>query len=117
MQQLIRSHTNNFDLVILEQFFHESFLMFAYKFRCPIVTIGTMGFMDHMDFAMGLITPWSIVPHLVLSYTVPMTFKQRAYNTYLSCYDVLIRNWYYLPKMQKMAQQHFQGHVEGIWKI
>lgn len=31
---------DHFDLVLSEQFFQESFLMFAYKFSCPIVTIG-----------------------------------------------------------------------------
>lgn len=31
---------DHFDLVISEQFFQESMLMFAHKFECPIVTIG-----------------------------------------------------------------------------
>lgn len=31
---------DHFDLVLSEQFFQESMLMFAHKFGCPIVTIG-----------------------------------------------------------------------------
>lgn len=117
VQKLIQSRNAEFDLVILEQFFHESFLTFAYKFRCPIVTIGTMGYADHMDFAMGLLTPWSFVPHLVLPHTGLMSFLERMYNSYLSAYDVLLRRWYYMPQMQKMAERYFQGHIEGSFKI
>lgn len=40
VKSLIASKDKKFDLFILEQFFHESFLMFAHKFQTPIVTIG-----------------------------------------------------------------------------
>ncbi|CAD7000184.1 unnamed protein product [Ceratitis capitata] len=113
VKTLIASKDLEFDLVILEQFYHESFLMFAHKFKCPIVTLGTLGYADNMDHAMGLLTPWSIVPHLLVSYTDEMTFAQRAYNTYLSIYDALFRSWYYIPKMQEMAERHFGGYIEG----
>ncbi|XP_055917568.1 UDP-glucosyltransferase 2 [Eupeodes corollae] len=102
-----------FDLIILEQFFHESFLMFAHKFNAPIVTIGTMGYADNMDHTMGLLTPLSIVPHLLLSYTDNMSFKERAYNTYLSLYDYVFRRWHYMPQMQDMAERHFKDAIKG----
>ncbi|KAL9924641.1 UDP-glycosyltransferase family 301 member D1 isoform 2-T2 [Glossina fuscipes fuscipes] len=113
IKKLIASKEQKFDLLILEQFFHESFLMFAHKFQCPIVTIGTMGYADNMDHNMGLITPWSIIPHLVLPHTDRMTFSQRAYNTYLSLYDSLMRKWVYIPRMQAMAEKHFGPFIEG----
>ncbi|KAI8130126.1 hypothetical protein FF38_01733 [Lucilia cuprina] len=113
VKSLIASHDKQFDLVILEQFFHESFLMFAHKFKCPIVTIGTMGYADNMDHAMGLITPWSVIPHLVLSHTDRMTFSERMYNSYLSLYDAVMRRWYYMPKMQEMAEKYFGPHIKG----
>lgn len=112
VKKLIQSD-RKFDLIILEQFFHESFLMFAHKFKAPIVTIGTMGYADNMDHAMGLLTPISIIPHLLLSYTDNMSFKQRAYNTYLSLYDYVFRRWYYMPQMQDMAERHFSKYIEG----
>uniref|UniRef100_A0A034VV73 UDP-glucuronosyltransferase n=1 Tax=Bactrocera dorsalis TaxID=27457 RepID=A0A034VV73_BACDO len=113
VKALIASKDQHFDLIILEQFFHESFLMFAHKFKCPVVTLGTMGYADNMDHTMGLLTPWSFIPHLLLSHTDQMTFSQRAYNTYLSLYDAVMRRWYYMPKMQEMAERHFTGQVEG----
>ncbi|CAD7000181.1 unnamed protein product [Ceratitis capitata] len=42
-----------------------------------------------------------------------MSFTQRAYNTYLSLYDAVMRRWYYMPKMQEMAERHFSGLIEG----
>ncbi|XP_018789095.1 PREDICTED: UDP-glucuronosyltransferase 2B13-like [Bactrocera latifrons] len=110
---LIASKDLHFDLVILEQFFHESFLMFAHKFKCPVVTLGTLGYADNMDHAMGLLTPWSFVPHLFLSDINHMDFYQRAYNVYISLYDAFFRHWYYLPQMQAMAERHFGGVIEG----
>lgn len=75
--------------------------------------LGTMGYADNMDHAMGLVTPWSIIPHLLLSYTDNMSFSQRLYNSYLSAYDCIMRRWYYMPKMQEMAEKHFAKHIEG----
>ena len=117
VKSLIESKDKKFDLLILEQFFHESFLMFAHKFKCPVVTIGTMGYADNMDHAMGLVTPWSVIPHLVLSHTDRMTFWERMYNSYLSLYDAVMRRWYYLPQMQVMAEKHFGAHIEGNWNL
>ena len=113
VKALIASKDQQFDLIVLEQFFHESFLMFAHKFKCPVVTLGTMGYADNMDHTMGLLTPWAFIPHLLLPHTDQMTFTQRAYNTYLSLYDAVMRRWYYMPKMQEMAERHFTGLVEG----
>lgn len=40
VQKFIAREDLHFDLVISEQFFQESWLMFAHKFQAPIVTIG-----------------------------------------------------------------------------
>lgn len=39
VQKIIHSTDLHFDLVINEDFFHESWLMFGYKFNAPLVTI------------------------------------------------------------------------------
>jgi glucuronosyltransferase len=44
VQDFMHDGTLKFDLVISEQFAQESFLMFAYKFGCPFVTIGEFSF-------------------------------------------------------------------------
>ncbi|XP_001988523.2 UDP-glycosyltransferase UGT5 [Drosophila grimshawi] len=113
VQRLIASQDEHYDLVILEQFFHEAFLMFGQKFKCPVVTIGTMGYADNMDHAMGILTPWSVIPHLLLPHTDQMTFTQRVYNTYLSVYDAAMRRWWYLPRMQQIAEKYFGAAIKG----
>lgn len=100
-------HEDTFDLIISEQFFQEAFLMFAHKFECPIVTIGTLGYSDFMDRNMGYFTPWALVPHSILPYTENMSFVQRFYNVFLSISDYVIREWWYLPKQEAMAQKYF----------
>lgn len=42
VQQFIEQDDTDFDLVISEQFYQEAFLMFAHKYRAPIVTIGLL---------------------------------------------------------------------------
>ncbi|XP_030239676.1 UDP-glucuronosyltransferase 2B13 isoform X2 [Drosophila navojoa] len=113
VKRLIESQDEHYDLVILEQYFHEAFLMFGHKFKCPVVTIGTMGYADNMDHAMGILTPWSFIPHLLLSHTDKMSFSQRAYNSYLSLYDVVVRRWYYMPRMQRIAEKYFGSVTKG----
>jgi glucuronosyltransferase len=61
-----------------------------------------------MDRAMGSLTPYSFVPHLVLyNYDDKMTFFQRSYNFLFSMFDVLYRRFSYLPQMEVMAKEHF----------
>ncbi|KAL1403109.1 hypothetical protein pipiens_000925, partial [Culex pipiens pipiens] len=86
--------------------------MFAHKYRAPIVTIGTLGYSDFMDRAMGLLTPWSFVPHPILLYMDDMTFSQRCYNFLVSAVDALIRKYYYMPRQDKLAQKYFSA-IEG----
>lgn len=39
VQKFIKSTGQHFDVIINEEFFGDSFLMFAHKFKAPIVTI------------------------------------------------------------------------------
>lgn len=110
VRKLALSNGLHFDLVINEQFFQEAWLMFAHKFNAPIVTISTYGASDFFDRAMGMLTPWSHVPHVLLSYTDEMAFTDRAYNAYLSICEWIYRNWYALPEQNRQAQQFF-GHL------
>lgn len=109
----LNTSTEHFDLVILEQFFHDSFLPFATKFNVPIVTICTMGQADYFDRSSGIQTPWSYVPHQVLSYTDRMTFFERCFNVFWALADAAIRRFYYMNEMQKMADKYFANILNG----
>ena len=63
---------------------------------------------------MGSITPYSLVPHMILSdYDDKMTFFQRLHNFIFSMTDILIREFYYLPAMNKMAHKYF-SHLSNL---
>lgn len=61
---------------------------------------------------MGILTPWSFVPHPVLSYVSDMTFTQRCYNFLLSLTDAVIRKYYYMPSQDRLAKKYF-ATIEG----
>lgn len=113
VKELIERKDNPFDCFIMEQFFTESFLMFGHKFKVPTVTLSTLPNSHHMDCFMGLLTPWSNVPHFMLPYDDDMTFTERSHNTILSLYDLFYRLNYYMPRMQEMAEKYFAKHIEG----
>lgn len=120
VKNLIRSKSKKFDLVIMEQFFHESFLMFGHKFQAPIVTLGTFGYADNMDRSMGIMTPWSFVPHIALPYKDRMNFWERCHNVFVSVVDLIGRRWYYLPEQQKLAEKYFKdvpGPLPSLLKL
>lgn len=96
-----------FDLIFSEQFFQESFLAFAHKYKAPIVTISTLGYFDFMDRNMGMLTPWAFVPHPILLYTDEMSFLQRCHNVAISLVDVVFRNLFYLPMQNRFAWKYF----------
>lgn len=98
-----------FDVIVLEQFFHDSWLPFASKFDAPIVTIATLGHADYFDHSMGFWTPWSYVPHHVLTFNDNMSFIERCINIFWGVVDVGLRRLHYMEKMQQMANKYFPG--------
>ncbi|XP_037716694.1 UDP-glycosyltransferase UGT5 [Drosophila subpulchrella] len=101
-----------FDLLLAEQFYQEAFLALAHVYKIPVVTSGTLDFENHMSQMMGLITPWSFVPHGFMPYTDRMSFLERVQNSYVSFYEDMNRLLNYFPKMDAVAKEFF-GPVLG----
>lgn len=59
---------------------------------------------------MGLWTPWTFVPHTILTYDDQMTYPQRMHNVLVSLYDWWFRQFVVLPRQDEIAQRHF-GHI------
>lgn len=108
---LVNSTGQHFDVIVLEQFFHDSWLPFAQKFNAPMVTIATLGHADYFDRSMGFLTPWAFVPHSVLTFNDDMTFSERVINVFWGLTDAILRRYYYMSKMQTMADKYF-AHLE-----
>lgn len=101
-----------FDVVLLEQFFHDSWLPIAKLFNAPLVTIATLGHADYFDNTMGLLTP-SYVPHHVVTYTDHMNFYERSVNLFWRLTDMYLRKHYYMVKMQEMADRYLGDAFDG----
>lgn len=56
---------------------------------------------------MGHLTPWSHVPHMLLTYGDDMTYLERVYNVIVSLYDWYYRNWVMLEQQNDIAHKHF----------
>lgn len=61
---------------------------------------------------MGLLTPWSFVPHFLLSYGDNMSYIERVYNVILSLYDWWFRTWVMLERQNEIAHRQF-AHLAG----
>uniref|UniRef100_A0A182NI27 UDP-glucuronosyltransferase n=1 Tax=Anopheles dirus TaxID=7168 RepID=A0A182NI27_9DIPT len=107
VMDFLRNDNSQFDLLLAEQFYQEAYLMLAHKYKIPIVSIGTFGFAQYMAPMMGLMSAWSHVPHEFLPFTDHMTLYQRAYNSFVSAYELFLRSWHYLPQQQAMADKYF----------
>ncbi|XP_005189088.2 UDP-glycosyltransferase UGT5 isoform X1 [Musca domestica] len=112
IQELINhpSPQGQYDLLLCEQFYQEPFLALAHIYNIPVVTSGTLGFENHMSQMMGLLSPWSFVPHGFTDYSDHMTFKERLLNSYYSLAEDFLREYHYFPEMDKMVQKYF-GHL------
>lgn len=103
-----------FDLIVTEQFFQESFLMFSKLFNAPIITCSTFGYWDHMDRMMGFVVPWSFIPHFLnVDLGDELNYFQRFYNTILGLTDASLRHFHYLPKHDEMIQEYFSDLIDG----
>lgn len=78
-----------------------------------IFCIGPYGHSDFFDRQQGLLTPWSHVPHMALTYTDKMSFTERWYNTVLSAADWIVRRWITVPGHEALAKKYF-GHLGDL---
>ena len=112
-QKLIAARNLTFDVIVLEQFYHDALLVLSHKFDAPVVTIATLGHAEYMDHAMGLVTPWSHVPHSVLTLDDNLSFYHRCYNFGLSLLDTILRRYHFMRPMQRMADKYFGNALDG----
>lgn len=107
VKEFIHRNDLHFDLVINQELYHDSWLMFGYKFKAPIVTICPTGTFDFFDRNMGLLTPYAYVSHNVLTYTDNMSFTERWHNTMVSLYEWIYRRWVHISTQQEIAKRFF----------
>lgn len=141
VQEFVRSKNMHFDLVIHEDVYMDSFLIFGHVFKAPVVSIckfslkkiekipcltcvchflvGPLGIMEIFDQDMGLITPSSHVSHTLLTYTDKMNFFQRWYNAVLTFTDWIMRHLVNIPLQNWILRQKFSdlGPLPSVYDL
>ena len=62
---------------------------------------------------MGVMTPYSFIPHPVSKYENNMTYLQRCYNTLLYLFEAAVRKFSYIPAQDSLAKKHFRDGING----
>jgi len=62
---------------------------------------------------MGIMTPYSFIPHPVSKYENDMTYLQRCYNTLLHLFEAAVRKFSYIPAQDKLVKKYFRDGING----
>lgn len=108
VRSLMRNRGSKYNLILADHALQDSLFIFAKKFECPIVTLGVDGYVSYMDEAMGISTPYTLIPHTITKYDYKMNFFQRCYNAMLYMYEGAVRKFSYFPAQNKMAKKYFK---------
>ncbi|XP_054266838.1 UDP-glucosyltransferase 2-like [Macrosteles quadrilineatus] len=108
VKMLLKS-TKKFDMVITEVFTNDCFAPFASKFGAPLVSIVTSFPLPWLSDRVGLPDNPSYIPNYYLDVGSEMTFFERVYNTFFLIYTKLLYHLVFLPKVQNMVDEYFEG--------
>ncbi|KAM8714198.1 hypothetical protein ACLKA7_014353 [Drosophila subpalustris] len=102
-----KDKVGKYDLLLVEQFFNEGALFLGHLYQIPTVTISTFGFAHYLSPLVGIVTPWSYVPHGWKPYTDRMTLMERIDSVYNCLTDDIIRAISYYPAQDAVLKKHF----------
>lgn len=113
VQRLVHAdEQQRYDVVLVEQFYQEAFLMLAHKFRAPVVAVCTFGSASYFHDMFGTFGAWSHVPHELIVLPERMTFWQRVRNVHRNLMDRYNRKFRYMRVQQELADRYF-AHLPG----
>lgn len=106
--ELIDSRERQFDLLVMETFFHECFLAFSHKYRVPTVLACAFGggysFTNHV---VGNPYPLSYLPEGGVAYTTGMGLLQKTHNALLALALAFYREFFFFPPLDRMVRDRF----------
>lgn len=112
-RQLIHNpNPKHYDVVLVEQFYQEAFLMLAHQFNAPVVSISTFGSASYFHDMFGSFGAWSHVPNDYMALPERMTFWQRVQNVHRLIVDKLWRTQSLMAHQQQLADRYF-SHLPG----
>ncbi|XP_068897587.1 UDP-glucosyltransferase 2-like isoform X2 [Tenebrio molitor] len=110
VQELLHSD-EQFDLVIIEQFFNDAMKGFATHFNAPLVLFSSMGITEWNKHFMGNPVLPSINAVCYTSYTNQMKFFQRIRNLVGTVFDYLYRHLVFYPLQRQYLEKYFHKPI------
>jgi len=114
VEDFILHDHSSFDLVIIENFFHECFVTLGHKYGAPVVQLLPFGANSRVSQWHGNPYNPSYIADFVGGYAAPMNFWQRAENTVSAVFNTWINRALYLPQQREIMKKYFgySGHEE-----
>ncbi|XP_034110395.1 UDP-glycosyltransferase UGT5 [Drosophila albomicans] len=112
-----KDKVDKYDLLLAEQFFNEGALFLGHLYQIPIVTIATFGFANYLSPLVGVMTPWSHVPHGWKPYTPHMSLLERIDSVYTCALEDIVRTIWHYPQQDALLQKHFAHKFDSVPSI
>lgn len=106
VQQLIQKGSGQYDLVMTMAFMNECVYGIFHHMNTSSVIISTVPVFPWFAAATGSPTPLSIIPHIYFSGDQQMTFWERLENVLSYTFQMVTRNYIYLPKIEQAYQKY-----------
>ncbi|XP_028135382.1 UDP-glycosyltransferase UGT5 [Diabrotica virgifera virgifera] len=108
-QNLIKSGTEQFDVVVVEQFHSDAFKALAWYYNAHLVVLSPGASSCGTNSLVGSPTELAYNPMPYTNFPTDMNFFQRVHNTIIYSFEYLANQLYFLPQHNQLIQQHFPG--------
>ncbi|XP_060850466.1 UDP-glycosyltransferase UGT5-like isoform X2 [Rhopalosiphum padi] len=96
-----------FDLVVVENFFHECFVTLGHKYGAPVVQLLPFAVNPRVSQWHGNPYAPAYVAEFTAHYVAPMTFAQRAQNAVATLFNTWVNQLLYMPQQRAIMDEHF----------
>ncbi|ALC42052.1 CG4302, partial [Drosophila busckii] len=109
-----KDKVGKYDLLLTEQFFNEGALILAHLYQIPSITVTTFGYASYIDSIVGVVTPYSYVPHLYIPYSPRMSLWERTHSLYHTLYEEGLRKFWYYPAQDAILRKHLANILPEV---
>lgn len=113
----LMSGKQHFDLIIQPHVASECALVFVHVFQCPFITVVGSAQLPWTDHGVWNPNPTSYVPNVYLDYSDHMSFLERVHNTFFVLFVRLLRDWYYLPQLDRIVRRRLGEKIPPLLEI
>lgn len=112
VKDFILRDRGRYDVVVIENFYHECFVALGHKYQAPVVQLLPLSASSRVSQWHGNPYGPSYIAELFNDYAAPMTFRQRAGNAVSAAFNTWVNRLVYMPQQRAIMREHFayDGH-------